>query len=332
MRPQDLLLEGDGVNVSVTVPGAAVALGLIFLDTNDPFISELLSVRRMGSELAIWNIRPDILGIRMLCAALVNLSSIEPSWEWLSSHCGQCVGEWAAASWVAFALLVQEKNLYMYVCACLPGELLITMERLEGLAAEEAGIRCQAAAYAIAGSCLAMGLRFMGSANRAAASFITNTIKEFIKVRSGKGAAGNATSRLASGTLASRAHSFGLSVHNFNTLSFCSSNNDTLSDSSSGWIDTGLVYLHAQYVPRSYHVRHWRLGIYAPLKSVASPSRCDRVRRQDVVYIHTRRSQSFQAMMPYIVRRECCQLWISFSMLTGDGALVSRRRAPELGL
>lgn len=113
------------------------------------------------------------------------------------------------------AVLVGYRDREMYlksVCVrvCLPGELLITMERLEGLTAEEAGIRCQAAAYAITGSCLAIGLRFMGSANRAAASFITNTIKEFIKVRSGKGAAGNATTRLTSGKLTSNARSIDL--------------------------------------------------------------------------------------------------------------------------
>jgi anaphase-promoting complex subunit 1 len=76
-----LVLEGSGVNLGVTSPGATLALGMLFLRTNDATAAARLAVPT--THFALDAVRPDLLLLRVLSRALILWDSVAGSEEWV---------------------------------------------------------------------------------------------------------------------------------------------------------------------------------------------------------------------------------------------------------
>jgi len=136
--PSYQIKEGDSVNINVTGPGATLALGLMFLKTNNRSVAAWFDAP--DTQFLLDFIRPDFLLLRLLSRGLIMWDSIYPSTEWVESHIPAIIRQCDSS-----ATGIEEVNADM---------------DLESLS--------QANVNIIAGCCMAMGLRFAGSANQEA--------------------------------------------------------------------------------------------------------------------------------------------------------------------
>ncbi|CAK5055509.1 unnamed protein product [Meloidogyne enterolobii] len=77
------------LNIHLTSPAAAVALGLMYLRTRDEWIYEALSVK--DSFYEIDKIRPDMLMIRTFCRCLVKFDDIQATKQWTEKQIPEIV-------------------------------------------------------------------------------------------------------------------------------------------------------------------------------------------------------------------------------------------------
>lgn len=78
------ILESDNINVDVTLPGATLALGLLYMRTNNNEILRRLEFPTTAFELDA--IRPDHLIFRALARCLVLWESLSPTASWIEAQ------------------------------------------------------------------------------------------------------------------------------------------------------------------------------------------------------------------------------------------------------
>ena len=78
------VLEGDQLNTGVTGPGAAVALGLMYIRSRNEEICHRLSLPL--TSFALESVRPDLLLYRALARCLVLWDAVDPTDAWIHSQ------------------------------------------------------------------------------------------------------------------------------------------------------------------------------------------------------------------------------------------------------
>ncbi|OQR75333.1 anaphase-promoting complex subunit 1-like [Tropilaelaps mercedesae] len=136
--PSYQIREGDHINISVTSPGATLALGFIYHATENQNIASLMSVPE--TQYLLDTVQPDYLLLRTLSKGLILWSQVTPSKDWVESHLTQFIKE----------------NAFKRPSESIP---LDTVD-YEGAT--------QAYCNTLAGACFALGLKFAGSGNRGA--------------------------------------------------------------------------------------------------------------------------------------------------------------------
>lgn len=76
--------EGELGNVAVTAPGATLALGLMFMRTNNIAVAARLSTP--DTHFLLEYVRPDFILLRVLCRNLILWDSIHPSIDWIRAQ------------------------------------------------------------------------------------------------------------------------------------------------------------------------------------------------------------------------------------------------------
>nr|XP_049700108.1 anaphase-promoting complex subunit 1 [Helicoverpa armigera] len=140
--------EGATVNLDVTSPGATLALGLMYLRSNNAALAGWLEPPRTAYQLDF--VRPDLLMLRVIARGLVLWDSIEPTEDWVESQVPSTIKPY---------------------CFVKPTEDNIDYEAMN-----------QAYCNIIAGACFAMGLRFAGSGDEDAKDTVLHYAKLFITV------------------------------------------------------------------------------------------------------------------------------------------------------
>jgi anaphase-promoting complex subunit 1 len=79
-----LVLEGNKVNIDVTAPGATLALGLMFLKTNNRSIAARLTIP--NTHFLLDYVRPDFLMLRVLSRNLILWDDIHPTDDWIRTQ------------------------------------------------------------------------------------------------------------------------------------------------------------------------------------------------------------------------------------------------------
>ena len=78
------IFEGPQVNIDVTSAGATVALGLMYLKTNNVAVAARLAVPH--TLFLLDYVRPDLLMVRQLCLGLVMWDAIAPTLAWVDQQ------------------------------------------------------------------------------------------------------------------------------------------------------------------------------------------------------------------------------------------------------
>lgn len=128
------VLEGTHVNTDVTSAGATIALGLIYLKSNDLSVASRLSPPQ--TRFLLENIRPDFLMFRVWAKCLVMWDFIRPEKEWIFEQ--------------------------------VPAWLMNYGLNSKNYDVQDMKYFSQAKAYIVAGAALGMGLSFAGTINRVA--------------------------------------------------------------------------------------------------------------------------------------------------------------------
>ena len=165
------VMEGAMVNLDVSSPGATLALGLMFLKTNDAAVARRLSVP--ASHFQLDYVRPDFVLLRVLARGLVLWDSVQPTQAWVEGNLPTLVARWAHEAGfgpspepAAPGGAASEANAD---CVC---------DSDDDIDVEALG---QTHASVLAGACLALGIRFAGTACGAAARTLTSYLEYFLK-------------------------------------------------------------------------------------------------------------------------------------------------------
>ena len=142
--------EGEVVNVDITAPAATLALGLMYLRTNNVAVGEQLSIP--DTHFLLDYVRPDFILLRVLSRNLVLWDSIEATEEWVQAQ--------------------------------IPSMIQTSLEgAVSGLLDEEVDIDYAAVRHAhwniIAAACMSLGLRFAGQADLHAQQLLLHYIHVF---------------------------------------------------------------------------------------------------------------------------------------------------------
>lgn len=109
------VLEGKHVNTDVTAPGATLALGLVYLKSNDHSVANRLAAP--ATRYLLENIRPDLLLYRVWAKSLVLWDEVQPSLVWIQSHVPPVVA--ASTGDVQDAKYFGQVRMYILSGACL---------------------------------------------------------------------------------------------------------------------------------------------------------------------------------------------------------------------
>jgi anaphase-promoting complex subunit 1 len=177
-----LVHEGARVNTDLTAPGATLALGLLYLRTNDAAVAARLAVPR--SRYLLTFVRGDFVMLRVLAHSLVMWDAIVPTDAWLRSHVP--------------AFLARAFDDVIGVPARAPPPPSSVLESAtRGALADDAAALHEAAAFAIGGACSALGMRYAGSGDHTACTLLQRVLRRFERLT--RRAAAAATTNTAAG-------------------------------------------------------------------------------------------------------------------------------------
>ncbi|XP_068597126.1 anaphase-promoting complex subunit 1 [Brachionichthys hirsutus] len=150
--PSYQIKEGDTINVDVTCPGATLALAMIYLKTNNRSIADWL--KPPDTWFLLDFIKPEFLLLRTLARCIIMWDEILPNPEWVKSNIPQIMrGTFDSSDDINMETMAQAQD------------------------------------YITAGACMALGLRFAGSANSDAFDCLYEFAKSFMKIMSFAGTA-----------------------------------------------------------------------------------------------------------------------------------------------
>ncbi|KAF7995485.1 hypothetical protein HCN44_006592 [Aphidius gifuensis] len=147
--PSYQIREGDSINIDVTSPGATIALGLMYFNTGNTAVAEWMKAPH--TQFLLDFVRPDFLLLRILSKSLILWNDIEPTTKWVSSHVPDIVWKYKLQN---------------------PNQDITQNIDLETMN--------QAYCNIIAGACMALGLKYAGTANHNAFKTLLNYTKKFL--------------------------------------------------------------------------------------------------------------------------------------------------------
>uniref|UniRef100_A0A7S4MEE8 Anaphase-promoting complex subunit 1 C-terminal domain-containing protein n=1 Tax=Odontella aurita TaxID=265563 RepID=A0A7S4MEE8_9STRA len=77
--------EGESINIDVTAPGSILALGLMYLQTENKSVCET-SLSLPDTLFLLDTVRPDLLMLRVIARALILWESVKPTKEWIDNQ------------------------------------------------------------------------------------------------------------------------------------------------------------------------------------------------------------------------------------------------------
>jgi len=171
--------EANAINRDITAPGATVALGLIYIKSHNKSVATSLVLPDTHFQLDY--VRPDLLALRVISRSLIFWNDIEPTPEWIDSMVPRVVKSSiefmknAARRAASFGQMDDHDQVYPEIYS----------GKGDATDFDPQAVR-QAKSFIVAGACFSLGLRYAGTANRAAGSAIFERIIWFLELRDNK--------------------------------------------------------------------------------------------------------------------------------------------------
>lgn len=148
--PSYQIREGDYVNADVTSPGATLALGMLFFNTNNEAVAKWVTAP--DTQYLLETVRPDFLLLRTLAKGLIMWSHIEATKGWVDSHIPKAVADNAFRRHDDFNSKIDYETMSQAYCNI------------------------------VAGACMALGLKYAGSANEKAFKVVMGYMQMFLQL------------------------------------------------------------------------------------------------------------------------------------------------------
>ncbi|KAI1295436.1 Anaphase-promoting complex subunit 1 [Halotydeus destructor] len=146
--PSYQIREGDYVNADVTSPGATLALGMLFFNTNSDAVAKWVTAP--DTQYLLETVRPDFLLLRTLAKGLIMWSRVVPSKEWVDTHMPHVVSVNAFQRQEDFNPRIDYETMSQAYCNI------------------------------VAGACMTLGLKFAGTANKDAFKVVMSYTRMFL--------------------------------------------------------------------------------------------------------------------------------------------------------
>eukprot|EP00741_Cyanophora_paradoxa_P009719 tig00001623_g9416.t1 len=157
--------EGEQVNVHITSPGATLALGLMYLRTEDAAVAARLALP--DSLYGLEQLRPDMAALRVLARALILWRGVRPSEAWVEAQLPEMARSMrprGAPLGGSAQLAPLEEDEAPDAADLDLADLRQARPRPPRPAPARRGREAaQVRMYAVAGACLALGIRFAGT-------------------------------------------------------------------------------------------------------------------------------------------------------------------------
>lgn len=153
------VLESNVMNLDVTAPGATLALGLVYLKTNNATVAARLAAPDTHYSLSF--VRPDFIMLRVIASSLIMWDSIEASEEWVRGQLPE--------------LILQSVREDATPAASIADDVRNGQVDFESLA--------QAYVNALTGACFALGLKYAGTANQNAQELLQSYCLKLLKMK-----------------------------------------------------------------------------------------------------------------------------------------------------
>jgi anaphase-promoting complex subunit 1 len=154
------VMEDNLVNLNVTSPAAAYALGLMYLQTNDKTVASRFS--NPESNFALDFIRPDFILLRVLFKSLIMWDQVHATHHWVEDQIPKFLRN-----------AVKED-----------GSVQISGEYESDLYDVDLHTIAQCHVYALTGASVALGVRFAGTSNKNAKAILTKNILTLLRFKS----------------------------------------------------------------------------------------------------------------------------------------------------
>jgi anaphase-promoting complex subunit 1 len=193
--------EGGDINVAVTAAGATVALGLMYLQTNDASAAKLLSLPSTSPcclcsglrclTRLVWlcadtlfgldGIRSDVMILRVVCHSVVMWDAIDATPHWIHSNIPSCVAD------VFERVLMKAKKDNVTLADLMASDAAAasdesTLHSIQDAMTDVTSVK-EYHALSLAGACLAVGLKFAGTHDVLARETLLSTLAYFRTLR-----------------------------------------------------------------------------------------------------------------------------------------------------
>ena len=160
------IYESNLINTSVTSPGATLALGLMYMKTNNKAVAESLNLP--DTHFLLEFVRPDFLGYRVMSKALILWDEVKASRKWVDEQIPLVVRD--AYEQIGVAAKAAYSSRW-------PTSIRNHVEEYDRRAVKQIYI------HVVSSACFAMGLRFAGTANADAKEVIMGRVMELHGLR-----------------------------------------------------------------------------------------------------------------------------------------------------
>ena len=175
-----MIKEGQRVNIDVTAPGATLALGLMFLRSNNEAVAGRLRVP--DTQFLLDYVRPDFILLRVVARSLVMWDAVEPTNRWLADLTPRFIR--------AQTTLMRPPPDLRGGNATGASAGSDENEASGQISTADLASINQAQANIVAGACLAIGLRFAGTANAEAFEWLSSRVDRFVDLLAGRAVVG----------------------------------------------------------------------------------------------------------------------------------------------
>lgn len=163
------IYEGESINTNVTSPGATLALGLMYMKSENQSIADSIALPQTHFLLEL--VRPDFLSLRILARSLILWNSTKPTDSWFEQQIPGVI----SAAYKQMTLRAQD-----VVAGRSPTDP-------QNLDYDVRAVR-QIYAHTVSGACFALSLRYAGTGNSDARRLIMERINDFKKLRESRDA------------------------------------------------------------------------------------------------------------------------------------------------
>ena len=170
---------GSAVNVDATSPGAALALGLMFLRTGDAAAAASLDLP--STHYALDHVRPDFVLTRVVAKALIMWHEVEPTIAWMETRLPPLLRP--PLSRVAMSAFFDAERHGERGAAERFPSLGTCFDAFPADDGSDREALAQAHVHALAGACMALGLRFAGTADASARDALRSMLFRFLALK-----------------------------------------------------------------------------------------------------------------------------------------------------